>query len=73
MYCTDGGSVRLLLDNKSDSVSIDRLRPFYKDETPRSATHETVNSSAADDVLPALVSRPRRNLVSDVWRLQHTV
>ena len=53
---------RLQLDNKSDSVSIDRLRPFYEDETPRSASHETVNSSAADNVLPALVSRPRRNL-----------
>ena len=53
---------RLQLDNKSDSVSIDRLRPFYEDETPRSASHETVNSSAADNVLPALVSRPGRNL-----------
>ena len=76
---------RLQLDNKSDSVSIDWLRPFYEDETPRSASHETVNSSAADNVLPALVSRPRRNLrrprrlghdysilsylVRDVWRL----
>ena len=53
---------RLQLDNKSDSVSIDRLRPFYEDETPRSASHETVNSSAADNVLPAFASRPRRNL-----------
>ena len=53
---------RLQLDNKSDSVSIDRLRPFYEDETPRATSYETVNSSAADDVLPALVSRPRRNL-----------
>ena len=53
---------RLQLDNKSDSVSIDRLRPFYEDETLRSASPETVNSSAADDGLPALVSRSRRNL-----------
>ena len=53
---------RVQLDNKADSVSIDRLRPFYEDETPRSTSHENVNSSAADDVFPALVSRPRRNL-----------
>ena len=52
----------LQLDNKSDSVYIDRLRPFYEDETPRSASHDTVNSSAADNVLPALVSQPRRNM-----------
>ena len=37
---------RVQLDNRSDSVSIDRLRPFYEDETPRSASPETVNSSA---------------------------
>ena len=54
--------IRLQLDNKSDSVSIDRLRPFYEDETPRSASPEMVNSVAAEDVLPALVSRSRRNL-----------
>ena len=53
---------RVQLDNKADSVSIDRLRPFYEDETPRSTSRETVNSRAADDVFPALVSRPRRNL-----------
>ena len=53
---------RVQLDNKADSVSIDRLRPFYEDETPRSTSHENVNGSAADDVFPALVSRPRRNL-----------
>ena len=55
---------RVQLDNRSGSVSIDRLRPFYEDETPRSASHETVNSSAPDDVLPALISRSRRNLRS---------
>ena len=43
-------------------MSIDRLRPFYEDETPRSASNETVNSGADDDVLPALISRSRRNL-----------
>ena len=53
---------RVQLDNKTDTVSIDRLRPFYEDETPRSASNETVNSSADDDVLPALISRSRRNL-----------
>ena len=50
------------LDTKADSVYIDRLRPFYEDETPRSTSHDTVNCSAAVDVFPALVSRPRRNL-----------
>ena len=54
--------VRGHLDNKADSVSIDRLRPFYEDETHRSTSHETVNCSAAVDVFPALVSRRRRNL-----------
>ena len=53
---------RVQLDNKSDSVYIDRLRPFYEEEKPRPASPETVNSSAADDVLPAPISRPRRNL-----------
>ena len=45
---------RVQLDNKTDTVSLDRLRPFYEDET--------VNSGADDDVLPALISRSRRNL-----------
>ena len=53
---------RVQLDNKIDTVSIDRLRPFYEDEALRSASNETVNSSADDDVLPALISRSRRNL-----------
>ena len=53
---------RVQLDNKSDCVSIDRLRPFREDETLRSASPETVNSIAPDDVLPALTSRSRRNL-----------
>ena len=42
------------LDTKADSVYIDRLRPFYEDETPRSTSHDTVNCSAAVDVFPAL-------------------
>ena len=53
---------RVQLDNKTDTVSIDRLRPLYEDEALRSASNETVNSSADDDVLPALISRSRRNL-----------
>ena len=53
---------RVQLDNKTDTVSNDRLRPFYEDEALRSASNETVNSSADDDVLPALISRSRRNL-----------
>ena len=36
---------RVQLDNKTDTVSIDRLRPFYEDEALRSASNETVNSS----------------------------
>ena len=41
---------RVQLDNNTDTVSIDRLRPFYEDEAFRSASNETVNSSADDDV-----------------------
>ena len=56
---------RVQLDNKIDTVSIDRLRPFYEDEALRSASNETVNSSADDDVLPALISRSGRQINSE--------
>ena len=53
---------RVQLDNKADYVSIDRLRPFYEDETPRSTSNGTANSGADAEVLPALASRSRSNL-----------
>ena len=47
-------------------MPIDRLRPFYEDDTPLLASNETVDSGADDDVLPALISLSRRNYIIEV-------
>ena len=62
MYYTDEGSVFGYSWTTRQILYIDGLRPFYVDETPRSASNETVNIGADDDVLPVLISRSRRNL-----------
>ena len=60
VYCTDGGRVLGYSWTKRQTVYL--LTYVGCDQTPGSALHETVNSGAADDVLPALISRSRRKL-----------
>ena len=52
-----GKYFRLRLENRDDNVSVDRLRPFYEDDTGRcSGTGQTANNA---DIGSAIVERER--------------
>ena len=62
-----GKCSRLRLENRDDNVSIDRLRPFYEDDTGRcSQTGQTTNN--AD--IGSTIAESENNPVNDPEQLQ---
>ena len=67
---------RLLLENREDTISVDRLRPFYEDETdihePVADVVDTVKSDIIDDHGDDLVVRRSNRTVSPPIRFGDT-
>ena len=67
---------RLQLENREDTVSIDRLRPFYEDESnhrePVTDVVDTGKSDMIDDLLDDLVVRRSNRTVSPSIRFGDT-